>query len=161
MGGLHTLLIIVIALLVLLFLVSAGLCTYAVFPKRFGLDETRKIELGKAYLKGTEFPAKEVYTVSSYDGYILHAEYIETDPQSKKFVIISHGYTYTRYGSYKYVYLFQKLGFNCIIYDDRDPGVERPSGDDRGHLSTVWQRDLSGAARGIYGFRIKPYGFAV
>ncbi len=125
MGGLHTLLIIVIALLVLLFLVSAGLCTYAVFPKRFGLDETRKIELGKAYLKGTEFPAKEVYTVSSYDGYILHAEYIETDPQSKKFVIISHGYTYTRYGSYKYVYLFQKMGFNCIIYDDRGHGENK------------------------------------
>lgn len=119
---------------------SLHLCMF--FQKGLAWDETRKIELGKAYLKGTEFPAKEVYTVSSYDGYVLHAEYIETDPQSKKFVIISHGYTYTRYGSYKYVYLFQKLGFNCIIYDDRghgrisgaavcrNPGVERPPGND-------------------------------
>ena len=50
MGALHILLIIVIVLVVLLFLVSVGLCTYAVFPKRFGLEETRKIELGKPYL---------------------------------------------------------------------------------------------------------------
>ena len=49
MGALHILLIIVIVLVVLLFLVSVGLCTYAVFPKRFGLEETRKIELGKPY----------------------------------------------------------------------------------------------------------------
>ena len=125
MGALHILLIIVIVLVVLLFLVSVGLCTYAVFPKRFGLEETRKIELGKPYLKGMDFPAKETYTVRSYDDYVLHAEYIETDPQSKKFVIISHGYTYTRYGSYKYVYLFQKLGFNCIIYDDRGHGENK------------------------------------
>ena len=78
MGALHILLIIVIVLVVLLFLVSVGLCTYAVFPKRFGLEETRKIELEKPYLKGMDFPAKETYTVRSYDDYVLHAEYIET-----------------------------------------------------------------------------------
>ena len=60
---------------------SLYLCS---FPKRFGLEETRKIELGKPYLKGMDFPAKETYTVRSYDDYVLHAEYIETDPQSKK-----------------------------------------------------------------------------
>ena len=125
MGALQILLIIVIVLVVLLLLVSVALCTYAVFPKRRGLEETKKIELEKPYLKGMEFPAKEVYTVQSYDGYVLHAEYIETDPQSKKFVLISHGYTYTRYGSYKYAYLFQKLGFNCIIYDDRGHGENK------------------------------------
>ncbi len=81
MGALHILLIIVIVLVVLLFLVSVGLCTYAVFPKRFGLEETRKIELGKPYLKGRDFPAKETYTVRSYDDYVLHAEYIETRSQ--------------------------------------------------------------------------------
>lgn len=43
MGALHILLIIVIVLVVLLFLVSVGLCTYAVFPKRFGLEETGKL----------------------------------------------------------------------------------------------------------------------
>ena len=125
MRALQILLIIVIVLIVLLLLVSAALCTYAVFPKRHGLEETKKFELGKPYLKGLEFPAKEVYTVPSYDGYVLHAEYIETDPRSKKFVLISHGYSCNRYGSYKYVYLFQKLGFNCIIYDDRGHGENK------------------------------------
>ena len=168
MGALHILLIIVIVLVVLLFLVSVGLCTYAVFPKRFGLEETRKIELGKPYLKGMDFPAKETYTVRSYDDYVLHAEYIETDPQSKKFVIISHGYTYTRYGSYKYVYLFQKLGFNCIIYDDRGHGENkrcrcmfgiRESKDLLAMIDDTYKR--FGAAWRIYGLRVESYGFAV
>ena len=119
------LLVIAIVFLGLFLFVSIGLCTYAVFPKRYSLSDTKKWELQKPYLMGLQFPPKEVYTVKSYDGYELHAEYIETDAKSKKYVIISHGYTYTRYGSYKYVYLFQKMGFNCVIYDDRGHGENK------------------------------------
>jgi len=37
--------------------------------------------------------------------------------------VLSHGYTSTRYGMYKYVVLWRKLGFNCVIYDNRGHGV--------------------------------------
>ncbi len=125
MGILQIVLYILLGIVVLFCLLSIGLCTYAVFPKRFNLEQTKEFELKKPYLQGVAFPAKDIYSIFSYDGYELHAEYIETDASSKKFVIISHGYTYTRYGSYKYVYLFQKLGFNCIIYDDRGHGENK------------------------------------
>lgn len=40
----------------------------------------------------------------------------------QKFVIISHGYTYNRHGSMKYASIFRRLGYNCVIYDDRRHG---------------------------------------
>ncbi len=65
---------------------------------------------------------RESYTVSGMDGYTLHCERILTDAQSRKYVILTHGYTSNRYGTVKYIPTFQKLGYNCIIYDCRDHG---------------------------------------
>lgn len=68
---------------------------------------------------------KEDFTVSNLSGYILHCQLCENykDSTSKKYVIISHGHKGNRYMSVKYAVLFQKLGFNTIIYDLRGHGL--------------------------------------
>lgn len=42
--------------------------------------------------------------------------------ETKKFVIISHGYTYSHHGSIKYAKMFLKLGFHVILFDQRFHG---------------------------------------
>ena len=42
-------------------------------------------------------------------------------------MILSHGYTSTRYGMYKYAVLWRKLGFHCVIYDNRGHGANKPA----------------------------------
>lgn len=49
------------------------------------------------------------------------------DCNGQRFVIISHGYTYNRHGSIKYASVFRKLGYNCVIYDDRNHGENAKS----------------------------------
>ena len=49
------------------------------------------------------------------------------DCNGQRFVIISHGYTYNRHGSMKYASVFRRLGYNCVIYDDRNHGENEKS----------------------------------
>ncbi len=65
---------------------------------------------------------KAEYTVEGNDGYILHVELLKNPEPSDKYVIISHGYTDTRYGALKYAEMYLDLGYNCIIYDLRGHG---------------------------------------
>jgi len=55
------------------------------------------------------------------DGYKLHWNYALAN-NSNKFVILVHGYGWTREGMYKYGLLFKKLGFNLVTYDLRGHG---------------------------------------
>lgn len=65
---------------------------------------------------------KEEYTVEGNEGYILHVEFLKNPESSDKYIILSHGYTDTRYGTLKYVKMYLDLGYNCIIYDLRGHG---------------------------------------
>ncbi len=47
------------------------------------------------------------------------------DRENKHFVVLSHGYTSTRYGMYKYAALWRRFGFNCVLYDNRGHGVNK------------------------------------
>ncbi len=51
-----------------------------------------------------------------------HREDGNDNCNGQKFVIISHGYTYNRHGSMKYASILRRLGYNCVIYDDRRHG---------------------------------------
>ena len=49
------------------------------------------------------------------------------DCNGQKFIIISHGYTYNRHGSMKYASMYRRLGYNCVIYDNRAHGENAKS----------------------------------
>ncbi len=68
---------------------------------------------------------KQDFTVTNPSGYVLHCQLSPNyaDSKSQKYVIISHGHKGNRYMSVKYAVLFQKLGFNTVIYDLRGHGL--------------------------------------
>ena len=70
---------------------------------------------------------KTDYTVTSNDGYALHAEFLKNPKPSTEYVIITHGYTDNMMGALKYATLYLDLGFNCIIYDLRGHGKNEPT----------------------------------
>lgn len=69
---------------------------------------------------------KSEYTVKSFDGYKLNCTMVSED-SSDRYVIISHGYTCNRIGSVKYLNMYKRLGFNCIISDNRGCGKNDPA----------------------------------
>lgn len=119
--------IVVLALAVITFL--AGLCYLASFvslPKG-KMGPSREWEEKFNFWRDFDKRRTVQYQMKSFDGYELHVEYVpnENAPDPKKFVIISHGYTSTRYGALKYLNKWMELGYNCVIYDDRHHGMNR------------------------------------
>ena len=66
---------------------------------------------------------KTDYTVSSYDGYLVHVQFLHNHLPADQYVIISHGYTDNRFGALKYAKMYLDLGFHVIIYDLRGHGL--------------------------------------
>lgn len=112
--------LLVIAILAVLFF--SALATYVVHPKRHTLESSRQIEEKNGLWGDFDSLESTSYLISSYDGYELHAQFFPAPAPSDRYVILSHGYTYTRHGSVKYLQQFRRLGYNCIIYDDRGHG---------------------------------------
>ncbi len=65
---------------------------------------------------------KTDYTVSGYEEYTLHVELLKNPVPTDKYIILSHGYTDNRIGSLKYVPMYLRLGYNCVVYDLRGHG---------------------------------------
>ncbi len=113
----------VIAAALLLILVIGWIMSSSVAkPKYFSIEDARAIEQSMGVYGNYDQLDKTDYSISSFDSYQLHATFIPSQDLSNKFIIISHGYGYNRMGSVKYVNLFRKMDFNCIIYDTRGHG---------------------------------------
>ena len=90
--------------------------------KRQTLDEAMEWQSEHYDTSFYEELEKQDYTVTILDGYELHAQLLKNPDPTDKYIIISHGYTDNRYGALKYVQMYLRLGFNCIIYDLRGHG---------------------------------------
>ena len=119
--------ILLVALLALLggagFYVSGSV----VNGKRQTLEEARAWQQAHYDLSWYDGLEKEDYTVESFDGYVLHAQFLRNPAPSEKYVIISHGYTDNRFGSLKYGKIYLDLGYNLVIYDLRGHGLNAPT----------------------------------
>lgn len=113
------LLIVVLVLLIAAYVFSAKV----VYPKCFGVEETYAIEIGNGKMDEKSYDSweKEEVILQSPFGYRIFGLYFPA-ANSKKAVILSHGITYTLYGSVKYMPIFMELGFNVFIYDNRYHG---------------------------------------
>lgn len=122
---------ILIGVLIVVFILISALCLImarvAVRPK----VHTLEYELGKLkqleHMQGESLEIADEYTITTYDGLKLWVGYVPAKEESKKFVILSHGYTSTRYGMYKYAALWRRLGVNCVLYENRGHGVNEPT----------------------------------
>ena len=110
-------------ILVLLLLIGLMFARIVVYPRRFGVEESYNIEKDNGKLVEAEYQSweKEEFNLPSRFGYSLACIYFPIQG-SKRCVVLSHGITYTRYGSVKYMKIFRQLGFNILIYDLRHHG---------------------------------------
>lgn len=119
----QTIIVILIIVFVVLSVALIYMACFAVRPK------VHTLEYELDYLKKIDFMQKESlafeneYQVTTFDGQKLWVGFVPGDKENKHFVILSHGYTSTRYGIYKYAALWRKLGFNCVLYENRGHGV--------------------------------------
>lgn len=89
-----------------------------VLPKCAAYEKTFLAGVAKGEISKGAFNTlkKEELFVDSVHGYQLHALYFPIG-NSKKAVIVAHGIRWSLFGSYKYVKLFQSLGYNVLLCD--------------------------------------------
>ncbi len=151
--GTPTIIALVLGILIVLALLLAFVffASYVSLPKN-SLESS--IEWEKNHNFYRDFDSREVteYEVKGFKDYILHAYFVPNRdfPESRKFIIISHGYTSSHYGSLKYLNKWMELGFQCVLYDDRYHGKNLKS---RRSCSTLGIReadDLMAVIRDTY-----------
>lgn len=114
--------IIILLIIAVLALISCLMAAYVAKPRYTSLEKAKKIAEDAGFWRDYDKMEKEELEIESYDGYRLKAFYVPAPAKSDKYVIISHGYTYNRYGSLRYLHMFRSFGYNCLIYDDRGHG---------------------------------------
>ena len=119
--------IILIIILVILLIMTAAFgfygAGYSLNIRRQTLEEARTWQENHYDLSWYDPLEKTDYTVTSYDGYVLHAQFLPNPDRSSKYIIISHGYSDNRFGALKYAKMYLDLGFNVIVYDLRGHGL--------------------------------------
>jgi dipeptidyl aminopeptidase/acylaminoacyl peptidase len=112
---------------VFLFLVFLFACMQIAFsivlPKRRSLDESKALETQKDDSLFAFYDDKLTETIDfkSRYGYNLKL-YSFINEKTKKFMVISHGHTYTHHGALKYARMMCDYGYSVILYDQRFHG---------------------------------------
>lgn len=123
-------------------------------PKFISLEKT--INLSKEHDLYFDFDKtkKEKIIIKSFDGYLINGYFIENSTPSNNYVIISHGHNWSKAGSLKFMNLYLKLGFNCIIYDVRGHGENKSSHITMGNLESKDLIEITYYLRRKYGTNI-------
>lgn len=125
------LMMVFITLLILVLFICSLLAKRIAKPRIYTTQETITTERKNGLMDQFDQWNKTQYAITSYDGYQLGATYIcNKNPQivdgREGVVIISHGHTWSRYGSLKYAEICYELGYHVVIYDDRGHGENKP-----------------------------------
>ena len=117
-------LVFLLATAVLLGATAFLLAATVVRPRTFSLEKSHGIEVGKGHLVEALHCSWEHrgVTLPSPRGYDMAADWFPLQGARKALVIV-HGFTYTRYGSAKYMPLFRSLGFSILAIDLRFHGA--------------------------------------
>ena len=116
---------IIVGVFVLFSVGMIALARYAVRPTVHTLEYEYNYLDKYDFMQGESREIREEHTVETFDGQKLWVGLVPGDPRNKHYVVLSHGYTSTRYGMYKYAVLWRKLGYNCVIYDNRGHGANK------------------------------------
>ena len=115
--------------------ISYYLTSKAYKPKCKDSRASYEAEIKKGMICQEEFeqlPQEEVRITSDY-ACTVRGTYFPND-DSKDTVVILHGYSYTKYGSVRYMRMFYEAGYNVLIYDHRGHGLSGPSLCSMGHI---------------------------
>jgi fermentation-respiration switch protein FrsA (DUF1100 family) len=94
-----------------------------VLPKRRNLEESKLLETQKDETLFAFYNDKltETIDLKSRYGYNLKL-YSFINEKTQKFMVISHGHTYTHHGALKYARMMYDYGYSVILYDQRFHG---------------------------------------
>ncbi|MDA7026702.1 alpha/beta hydrolase [Bacillus sp. CLL-7-23] len=118
------LLFIILGLGITIFAVSLIVSYLFVLPSRNSYEQTfcDGIQNGEIMVDVFEAHQKEELFITSNDGCSLHAILFPV-PGSRKAILIAHGMKWSLFGGYKYVELFQSLGYHVLLCDNRCHGL--------------------------------------
>ena len=123
----------IILLTVIMSLLIANVLFKKVIPRQDGvkvnMDEMADSDKWQEYMKVIQpnkdfmlsLPCEHV-TVKSNDGLALHGDYYPAEKPSDNLVICFHGYTSARMSSCSFAAYMHKLGFDCLLVDNRAHG---------------------------------------
>lgn len=116
--------IILAFILLVIICISIYLVKVSIYPKTKEYNFTYQNEIDKGHFteKYYEGLDKEELKIKSSYGYEINAIYFPMK-DAKVTVIIAHGFTYTLFGSIKYISMFHKLGINALVYDQPFHGL--------------------------------------
>jgi pimeloyl-ACP methyl ester carboxylesterase len=124
------LVLITLAIAVVL-VISFRLSNMIVKPDTLDPEQCYREEIAKGKIVKKEYEQdyhKEDFKLLSDYGYTLSGSFIPRDPNmmrddmKERVIVLAHGYTFCQFGSVKYINIFRKLGFHCVIYDHRNHG---------------------------------------
>ncbi len=119
------LVIVLIVLLVLILVGALGFGTYVMTGKRQTYEEALEWQSAHYDISFYEKLQKTDYEIPSYDGYVLHAQFLKNPVDTDKYMILTHGFTDNHYGALKYAKMYLDYGFNLVIYDLRGHGANK------------------------------------
>lgn len=117
--------------------VSYNLAKSIVRPDVMTLEQERNWLAERNLIGDFDNYSKEDYQIKGYNNYTINAQLIKAeDSNSKKYVIITHGFRSNRNGSIKYVDVYRNMGYNVIIYDVRGHGINEKTTVSLGQLES-------------------------
>ena len=142
---------IIVALLALELVFLVLMTRFAVRPNVSPLETTKQDLLKVPIMQGESINIINEHTVKSFDGYELYVGLVPGAPDNRHYVVLSHGYTSSRYGMYRYAMIYIKMGYNCVLYDQRGHGANKRTVTSFGHKEA---KDLMAVIADTY----KRYG---
>lgn len=97
-------------------------------PKVRSWEETQKIESEYDQWSIYDKIEKEDLNFTLDDGYLIHGTFIKAKTESNKYIILTHGFRYSRLGGVKYIEIFRENNYNIYIYDLRNHGKNKRGG---------------------------------
>lgn len=136
----------VYVIIIVVVLLIIGITLLALTQKIFNKVTRMKVKSSDAILQSLEqagtftkqrFQAlsKQKVHITSCDGLQLHGYVIKAVNDSKRWIIIIHGYTANLHLSTQYIDLFQQEGFNILLVD------QRRHGESEGEFSTYGYKE--------------------
>lgn len=117
--------IIVLAVLIVLFCaLCAAFAWYITHGRRQTMQESWDWE--QVHVRDAKELTRDMFTdyiVKGSKGEDIHTSLLPACEPSNRYVILAHGYTDNRYGMIKYAVHYRRLGFNCVMFDERGHGL--------------------------------------
>lgn len=139
--------IVIVVLLVLGIVFLMLMARFAVRPIVSSLEATKQDLLDLPIMQGETINIINEHTIKSFDGYELYVGLVPGAPDNRHYVILSHGYTSSRYGMYRYAMIYHKMGYHCVLYDQRGHGANKRTVTSFGHKEA---RDLMAVITDTY-----------